>query len=114
MKVTFEPASNGVIKTTVDENINGNSAVYTETTVYELGEPKAHPYENVDDLKKNIEVINGLIEDLSLDIGNPNSIYKLSFLLEKNHAYMTNDDIDTIVEYHQQKIDEYNSLRKDG
>lgn len=114
MKIVFEPASNGIIKTIIDENINGNDEVYSETSVYEIPDAnEIYPHNNLENLKKVSNILSEFLDDMSLNIGNKHSIYKLSFLIEKNDDMLTTEDIDKKIQYYEELAEQYRGLKNE-
>ena len=75
IKITLESADNGVIKTVVDDNINGAGERFESKTVYDLNL-------NDDSHSQTIKFFYELCEDLGIDTGNKFS---------KNNLYLKTD-----------------------
>jgi uncharacterized protein with von Willebrand factor type A (vWA) domain len=60
--VTLELADNGIIKTIVDDNINGAGELFETKTVFD--------FERHDSIESKIELLYQLSEDIGLDLGN--------------------------------------------
>ena len=75
IKITLESADNGIIKTVVDDNINGAGERFESKTVYDL---------NLNDTRhsQTIKFFYELCEDLGIDTGNKFS---------KNNLYLKTD-----------------------
>lgn len=63
-KVIIENASNGVIKTIIDENANGAGDGYEERKVYDFENDGEKGFENT------ITFLNELVQDLGIFLGN--------------------------------------------
>ena len=61
LSIAIEPADNGLIKTLLDDNINGGGEEFESRSVYEFEGPHKRP--------NQIKFINDLIFDLGLDVG---------------------------------------------
>ena len=61
LNIGIEPADNGVIKTLVDDNVNGGGEEFESRQVYEFEGPMKRP--------NQIKFLKDLIFDLGLDIG---------------------------------------------
>lgn len=67
--VTLEIADNGIIKTIVDDNINGAGELFESKTVYD--------FERHDSLDSKIELLYQLSEDIGLDLGNSKQVNQI-------------------------------------
>jgi hypothetical protein len=67
--VTLEIADNGIIKTIIDDNINGAGELFESKTVYD--------FERHDSLESKIELLYQLSEDIGLDLGNSKQVNQI-------------------------------------
>jgi hypothetical protein len=85
-KITLEIASNGVVKTIVDDNSNGNGEIEEIKTVYQLEGDELY------DFNKTIEFLFELCEDLGLDLGSKHTRRRLGFRPEYGEKYILTED----------------------
>tara|TARA_R110000772_G_scaffold55472_18_gene126626 strand:+ start:5255 stop:5584 length:330 start_codon:yes stop_codon:yes gene_type:complete len=77
--INIEIADNGIIKTIVDDNINGAGERFETKTVYDL---ERH---NVVDTK--IEILYELSEDMGIDLGNAKQVDQIKIISEWGESY---------------------------
>jgi len=77
--ITLEIADNGVIKTIVDDNINGAGEVFESKTVYDL--------ERHDTVDNKIELLWSLAEDMGVDLGNSKQAEQIKIVSEWGEHY---------------------------
>ncbi|MDC0008804.1 hypothetical protein OAE73_00385 [bacterium] len=61
LSIGIEPADNGVVKTLLDDNVNGGGEQFESRNVYEFDGPMKRP--------NQVKFLKDLIFDLGLDIG---------------------------------------------
>ena len=106
IKVTLELATNGVIKTVVDDNINGAGDKYERKTVYDF--EKDPTYEN------RIQFLYELCEELSIDTGNKYDKINLVMKNDWGSSYMpTESEVDNKIIKLSSDLKYLKSLKKD-
>lgn len=84
--ITLELAENGVIKTIIDDNINGAGEVFEAKKVYELDKDNEKGYKNT------IKFLDDLMDDLGMDTGNIHSKFSLTVGLDWGSSYVPSTD----------------------
>ena len=106
VKVLLEIASNGVIKTVLDDNINGAGDKYERKTVYDF--EKDSNYEN------RIQFIYELCEELGIETGNKYDKLNLTMKTDWGKSYMpTEDEVDNKINMVSAELKYLKSLKKD-
>jgi hypothetical protein len=106
IKVVLELASNGVIKTVADDNINGAGDKYERKTVYDF--EKDSTYEN------RIQFLYDLCEELDVDTGNKFDKLNLNMVTDWGASYMpTENEVDTKILKLSADLKYLKSLKKD-
>jgi len=106
IKVSLELASNGVIKTIHDDNINGAGDKYERKTVYDF--EKDPTYES------RIQFLYELCEELSIDTGNKFDKLNLVMNTDWGSSYMpTEKEVDTKILKLTADLKYLKSLKKD-
>ena len=77
--ITLEIADNGIIKTIVDDNINGAGETFESKVVYDL--------ERHDSIDSKIELLYGLAEDMGVDLGNSKQAEQIKIVSEWGDNY---------------------------
>lgn len=77
--ITLEIADNGIIKTIVDDNINGAGETFESKVVYDL--------ERHDSIDSKIELLYGLAEDMGVDLGNSKQVEQIKIVSEWGEHY---------------------------
>lgn len=77
--ITLEIADNGIIKTIVDDNINGAGEAFESKVVYDL--------ERHDSIDSKIELLYGLAEDMGVDLGNSKQAEQIKIVAEWGENY---------------------------
>lgn len=77
--ITIEIADNGIIKTIVDDNINGAGEKFESKTVYDL--------ERHDSIDSKIELLWTLAEDMGVDLGNSKQAEQIKIISEWGENY---------------------------
>lgn len=72
--ITLEIADNGIIKTIVDDNINGAGEKFESKVVYDL--------ERHDSIDAKIDLLYGLAEDMGVDMGNSKQADQIKIVCE--------------------------------
>ena len=85
-KITLEVASNGVVKTIVDDNSNGNGEIEEIKTVYQL------EGDELNDFDKTTGFLFEICEDLGLDLGSKHTRKRLEFKAEYGEGYTPTED----------------------
>lgn len=78
--ITIEIADNGIIKTIVDDNINGAGEKFESKTVYDL--------ERHDSIDSKIELLWTLAEDMGVDLGNSKQAEQIKIISEWGENYI--------------------------
>lgn len=78
--ITIEIADNGIIKTIIDDNINGAGEKFESRTVYDL--------ERHDTIDNKIELLWTLAEDMGVDLGNSKQASQIKIVSEWGSKYM--------------------------
>jgi hypothetical protein len=84
VKVVLEVASNGVIKTVVDDNINGAGDKYEKKVVYE--------FNNDLEFRSRINFLYELCEELDIETGNKFDKTNLIMSTDWGRSYMPTDE----------------------
>lgn len=106
VKVILELASNGVIKTVTDDNINGAGDKLETKTVYD--------FDNDKNYQRRIEFLYELCEELGIDTGNKFDKHTLSMKVEWGRNYMPeSDEVDNKIKQLSVDLKELKSLKKD-
>ena len=106
VKVLLEIASNGVIKTVLDDNINGAGDKYERKTVYDF--EKDSNYEN------RIQFIYELCEELGIETGNKYEKINLVMKTDWGKSYMPlEDEVDNKINKLSAELKYLKSLKKD-
>jgi hypothetical protein len=107
VKVIIELASNGVIKTVTDDNINGAGDKLETKTVYEFDEDERI-------FKKRIQFLDELCEELDIDTGNKFSKYNLKMIVDWGRSYEpTLEEVEEKIKRLTTELKELKSLKKD-
>jgi hypothetical protein len=107
IKVILELASNGIIKTVIDDNINGAGDKMENRTVYEFEEDD-------NTFKKRIQFITELCEELDIDTGNKYSKYNLKMNVDWGRSYEpTSEEVEYKIKQLTSYLKELKSLKKD-
>jgi len=77
--ITLEIADNGIIKTIVDDNINGAGEKFESKVVYDL--------ERHDSIDAKIEMLYSLAEDMGVDMGNSKQAEQIKIVCEWGEHY---------------------------
>lgn len=77
--ITLEIADNGIIKTIVDDNINGAGERFESKVVYDL--------ERHDTIDAKIELLYHLAEDMGVDLGNSKQAVQIKIVSEWGEHY---------------------------
>lgn len=89
--VTLEIADNGIIKTIVDDNINGAGELFETKTVFD--------FERHDTVESKIELLYQLSEDIGLDLGNSKRIDQIQITTGWGAKYVpTVDETNAYIE----------------
>jgi|688.fasta_scaffold2252478_1 hypothetical protein len=106
VKVLLEIASNGVIKTVVDDNINGAGDRYERKTVYD--------FEKDSNFKNRIQFLFELCEELDIETGNKFDKINLEMKTDWGTSYMpTEGEIDNKIKELNSDLKYLKSLKKD-
>lgn len=106
VKVLLEIASNGVIKTVLDDNINGAGDKYERKTVYDF--EKDSNYEN------RIQFIYELCEELGIETGNKFDRLNLVMKTDWGKSYMPSEaEVDNKINKLNAELKYLKSLKKD-
>ena len=81
--ITLEIADNGIIKTIVDDNINGAGEKFESKVVYDL--------ERHDSIDAKIEMLYTLAEDMGVDMGNSKQAEQIKIVWEWGDHYEPTD-----------------------
>ena len=107
VKVIIELASNGVIKTVTDDNINGAGDRLETRTVYEFGDDEKS-------FQKRIQFLYELCEELGIDTGNKFDKCNLVMGVDWGKNYMpTEDEVESKIRQLTHELKELKSLKKD-
>ena len=82
--ITLELADNGIIKTIVDDNINGAGESYESKVVYDL--------ERHDSIDNKMDLLYGLAEDMGVDLGNSKQHDQIKIVSEWGEHYTPTKD----------------------
>jgi len=99
--VTLEIADNGIIKTIIDDNINGAGELFESKTVYD--------FERHDTLESKIELLYQLSEDIGLDLGNSKQADQIQITSGWGDEYKPTEE--EIIEYIQDLENELKDLK---
>ena len=77
--ITLEIADNGIIKTIIDDNINGAGEKFESKVVYDL--------ERHDSIDSKIELLYTLAEDMGVDMGNSKQADQIKIVCEWGEHY---------------------------
>lgn len=106
IKVILELASNGVIKTVTDDNINGAGDKLENKTVYE--------FEDDVNFRKRIQFLFELCEELDIDTGNKFDKQNLKMDVDWGNNYMpTSEELSIKIKRMSLELKELKSLKKD-
>jgi Holliday junction resolvase RusA-like endonuclease len=101
--INIELADNGVIKTVVDDNINGGGEAYESTTVYEFNS-----------IANKIKFVEELSVDIGLEFGNSKSKTQIQVGCDWGDSYKPTDtEIDIKIKNFNDRIEKLQKL-KDG
>ena len=78
-QIILEKAENGLIKTLIDDNANGNGTIQEQKLVYEL--------KNDGDISTTIKIIMDLCQELNLPVGNVNTAAQLHHFVTWGQNY---------------------------
>jgi hypothetical protein len=106
VKVILEIASNGVIKTICDDNINGAGDKYERKVVYDFD---ADP-----DFDKRIKFLYDLCEEIGLETGNRYDKVNMILKTDWGKSYMPNEkELDAKIRKVTEELKSLKSLKKD-
>ena len=106
VKVLLEIASNGVIKTVLDDNINGAGDKYERKTVYD--------FEKDSNFKNRIQFLFELCEELDIETGNKFDKINLEMKTDWGTSYMPSEsEIDNKIKELNSDLKYLKSLKKD-
>lgn len=100
ISVKLEIASNGVIKTVIDDNYNGAGSEFNSRTVYETDS------QFTDDRLKNVQkFLYEISEDLGIDLGNRYDSKVLNFEIGWGSKYAPNiEEVNKALKFHRNQI----------
>lgn len=103
--ITLEIADNGIIKTIVDDNINGAGETFESKVVYDL--------ERHDSIDSKIELLYGLAEDMGVDLGNSKQAEQIKIVSEWGDNYApTKQEVEAGIAELKERIKQLESLMK--
>ena len=103
--ITLEIADNGIIKTIVDNNINGAGESFESKVVYDL--------ERHDSVDNKIELLWNLAEDMGVDLGNSKQADQIKIVSEWGEQYVpTKKEAQEAIDTLKERIKELESLIK--
>jgi len=103
--ITLEIADNGIIKTIVDDNINGAGESFESKVVYDL--------ERHDSVDNKIELLHTLAEDMGVDLGNSKQANQIKIISDWGEHYTpTKSEAQEAIEVLKESIKELESLVK--
>lgn len=106
VKVILELASNGVIKTVTDDNINGAGDKLETKTVYDFDDDK--------NFQKRIQFLYELCEELGIDTGNKFNKHNLTMKIDWGKNYMPeSEEVENKIKQLTFELKELKSLKKD-
>lgn len=84
IRIFLDIASNGIIKTVLDDNINGAGEKYEKKFVYDFEDDK--------EFKKRIQFLFELCDEIGIETGNKYDKTTLSMKTEWGKSYMPNEE----------------------
>ena len=109
ISIKLEIASNGVIKTTTDDNYNGAGSEWNTVTVYETDD------DSQDRRLKNIQrFLFELCDDLGVNRGNRYDSKVLNFEIGWGDKYEPNlKEINDLIKFHREELKDLKEWKKD-
>lgn len=101
--ITLEIADNGIIKTIVDDNINGAGQSFESKVVYDL--------ERHDTVDTKVELLYQLAEDIGVDLGNSKQADQIKIVSEWGEHYTPQEnEIKEVIEELKSKLKHFEGL----
>jgi C4-type Zn-finger protein len=106
IKIILDIASNGIIKTVIDDNINGAGEKYEKKYVYD--------FEGDKEFKKRIQFLFELCDEVGIETGNKFDRNTLVMKNEWGKSYMpTDDELDSKIKTISNELKYLKSLKKE-
>jgi len=109
ISIKLEIVSNGIIKTSIDDNYNGAGSEWNAKTVYETDSDDAEIR-----LKNIQRFLYDLCDDLGVDLGNRYDPKVLNFEIGWGNKYEANlDEINKLISYHKNELKDLREWQKE-
>ncbi len=106
IRIILDIASNGIIKTVIDDNINGAGEKYEKKYVYDFEDDK--------EFKKRIQFLFELCDEVGIETGNKFDRNNLVMKNEWGKSYMpTDEELDSKIKIISNELKYLKSLKKE-